>query len=123
AAFLQALLGAAVQEAVQADPVAIPVLMRFAHVEICDGSVIPLPAALAPLWAGCGHATTAVTAALKFVVRFDLTWGRLYGPHLTPARTHDLTAAGELPDLPPDSLFIGDLGFFALEQFALWGRT
>ena len=123
AAFLQALLGTAVQYAVQADPVAIPVLRRFAHVEICDGSIIPLPVALAPLWAGCGHATARVTGALKFVVRFDLTWGRLYGPHLTPARQHDLAGAAELPDLPPNSLFIGDLGFFSLEQFALWERT
>lgn len=40
AAFLQALLGAAVQQVVVADPVSIPVLRRFAHVEICDGSVI-----------------------------------------------------------------------------------
>jgi Transposase DDE domain len=123
AAFLQALLGAAVQEAVQADPVAIPVLRRFAHVEICDGSVIALPAVLAALWPGCGHATASVTAALKFVVRFDLTWGRLYGPHLTPARRHDLAVAADLPDLPPDSLFIGDLGFFSLEQFAVWATT
>ena len=122
-AFLQPLLGVAVQHAVQADPVAIPVLARFPHVELCDGSVIALPAMLAPVWAGGGHATAATTAALKFVIRFDLTCGRLYGPHLAPARRHDQIGAAELPDLPPESLFIGDLGFFSWAQFAAWAAT
>jgi len=119
ARFLQALLGAAVQQAVCADPVTIPVLRRFAHVEICDGSVIPLPASLAPTWPGCGPGT----AALKLLLRWDLTTGRLYGPQLAAGHRHDQTVAQALPALPADSLFLGDLGFFSLRQFAAWAAS
>lgn len=123
AAFLQALLGAAVQQVVVADPVSIPVLRRFAHVEICDGSVINLPASLAALWPGCGPVGTGSTAALKLLLRCDLTAGRLYGPHLVAGHRHDQAAAADLPPLPADSLFLGDLGFFSLRQFAAWAAS
>jgi hypothetical protein len=95
-------------------------LARFAAVEVCDGSVVSLPAALVSTWVGCGHATAAQTAALKLILRFDLTSGRLRGPVLTDGRTHDRRAAQALDPLPRGALHIGDLAFFALAQFAAW---
>lgn len=130
AAFLRALLAQAVQMAVKAevkaDPVGVPVLQRFTSVEICDSSVVCLPSSLSEEWAGCGHATEAQTAALKLTVRFDLSSGKLHGPLLTAARTHDRRAASqlaqELDPLPVGGLHIGDLAFFSLEQFSAWDR-
>ena len=123
AAFLRALLGAAVQVAVAADPVAVPVLRRFTHVEVCDGSVITLPDSLASLWPGCGHVAQDVTAAVKLVLRCDLVTGQLRGPVLVSGRTADRTGAAELAPLPAGSLHLADLGFFALEQFRAWAAA
>lgn len=119
AAFLRALLGAAVQTAVAADPVALPVLARFGRVVLTDGTLIGLPASLAATWPGCGN-QHGTSAALKLLWRFDLCGGALDGPHLASGRTHDARVAATLPPLPPGTLHLGDLGFFHLAQFAAW---
>ncbi len=113
----------AVRVAVAADPLTVPVLRRFRAVEVCDGSVITLPAALAPVWAGCGTAPVPTAAALKLLVRMDLCRGLLRGPVLADGRTHDRAAAQELAPIPVGGLHIGDLGFFALDQLASWNRS
>src|SRR5690242_17502830 len=51
---LQPVLAAAVQQAIAAAPVAIPLLRRFTAVEGYDGSVLTLPAALTAAWPGGG---------------------------------------------------------------------
>jgi len=119
AVFLEALLAAAVQEVVAADPVAIPLLARFPAVVVLDSSTILLPDALGPWWPGCGGSTTAHTSAsLKIHVRFDLCQGTLTGPLLTAGRTHESTTPLQTAPLPPGALRIADLGFFDLEVFA-----
>lgn len=51
---LQDLLATAVQTLVSTEPVAVPLLQRFAGVSLLDSSTVVLPAALAELWPGCG---------------------------------------------------------------------
>jgi hypothetical protein len=119
AAMLKRVLDAAIEQVVGTEPVAIPLLRRFAGVFLQDCTVITLPAELAEVWAGCGDATaTGHSAVLKAGVRLDLAHGALHGPVLAAGRTHDRTVAAALPPLPPNSLRLADLGFFSLADLA-----
>src|ERR671933_889756 len=89
ATFLQDVLAAAVQRVLAADPLAIPLLDRFAGGYREDSTVIVLPDALRPLWPGCGNATDQGTAALKINLRLDLCTGQLADLSLHAGRVHD----------------------------------
>lgn len=124
AAFLEAVLGAAVQAVIMAEPVSIPLVRRFSAVVLLDNSTVALPAAVAPWWPGCGGATTRHTAALKIGVRFDLCRGVLEGPLLCDGRTHDSCTPLQTAPLPRGALRVADLGFFdlaVLQQMATAG--
>jgi hypothetical protein len=121
AATLHGCLAAAVGVLVAADPVAIPVLARFAGVYLLDSTVVRLPDALAPVWPGCGGRTGRGTQArLKLHVALDLLTGRLIGPHLTDGRVHD--RVGAIDALPPGSLRLADLGYWCLAELAALRR-
>lgn len=113
---LHQVLAAAVEQVVAADPVAIPLLRRFAAVEVYDGSVLALPEALRAEWPGCGGSAPS-GAALKLGVRLDLVSGRLHGPVLGAGRDHDQTLPLAATALPPGGLRLADLGFFDLGLF------
>lgn len=114
AACFEHVLRAAITRVIAADPVAIPLLERFAAVWVQDSSTIVLPDALAAVWQGCGGSTAAGTAAaLKMQVRLDLRTGQMEGPQLQDGRASDRTA------LPPTTLAAGalwlaDLGYWSL---------
>lgn len=119
AACLQAVLGAAVQQLVTADPVALPLLQRFTGVYVVDSTTIVLPDALRTVWQGCGGSTsTGTSAALKVQVLWNLTEGQLQHVELQPGRANDKIAAIQHADLPPGALRIADLGYFALDHIA-----
>jgi len=119
AAFLEAVLGAAVQAVIAAEPVAIPLLQRFSAVVLCDCTTIVLPDALGLWWPGCGGSSATHTqAALKVGVRYDLCNGALRGPLLCDGRTHESSTRGQTAALPPRALRVADLGFFDLEVLA-----
>ncbi len=119
AACLQAVLGAAVQRVVAADPVAIPLLQRFTGVYLLDSTTIMLPDALRTVWQGNGGATgTGTSAALKVQVLWDLTGGQLHHVELHAGRANDNTAAIQQVALPDGALRIADLGYFTLNQIA-----
>lgn len=120
AAWLLSLVQRAVSLLVTASQqVSIPLLERFPAVWIEDSSTISLPAALAQVWRGCGgnsrqSEAPMTEASLKLGVRWNLRGGQLQGPFLHSARTHDRhTDLAEQP-MEPGSLWIGDLGYFAL---------
>lgn len=115
AAFMQALLEQAVQNVVTSDPVAIPLLRRFAGVYIVDSSTVALPAALATIWAGCGNQSHQPTAALKIHVGLDMITGALAGPVLSTGRLHDRSVAVQADPLPRGALRLADLGYFSLD--------
>ncbi len=116
AVLLQEVLAAAVQRVLAADPLAIPLLARFAGVYLEDSTVIGLPDALQTVWPGCGNATDQGGAALKINLRLDLCTGRLAGLTLHAGRVHDTRAAELLSTLPVGALFLADLGYFGLER-------
>jgi hypothetical protein len=116
AAFLRALLEAAMTTLVGAAPVALPLLGRFTAVLVQDSTVINLPDALAAVWQGCGDAAGHHLAALKVQPRLDLLTGTLDALLLAAGRTHDRTCARRDPPLRPGSLALADLGYFALAR-------
>jgi hypothetical protein len=113
AACLEQVFAAAVAQIISAEPVALPLLARFAAVQVQDSSTIALPAALADVWFGCAEES----AALKVHLGLDLRTGRLDGPVISDGCTHDSTVT--LPTaLPEGSLRLIDLGYFDLDAFA-----
>lgn len=123
AALLERVLAAAVAAAVRADPVAVPLLARFAGgVWVLDCTTIRLPDALAAVWRGCGGRTgNGTQAALKLQVRFDLAGGTLEGPVLLEGRTQDKAGPLHAAPLPPEALGVADLGFWSLERLRALG--
>jgi hypothetical protein len=120
AACLEQVLGAATGAVVAADPVAVPILRRFAGVYIQDSTTIGLPGALAERFPGCGNASTpaARSAALKLQVRLELATGALDGPVPHAGRTHDRAAPPVGAPVPPGALRLADLGYFSLDSLA-----
>lgn len=115
AACLEEVLATAVQALVVAAPVTIPIVERFTGVYVQDSSSIPLPAALANNWPGCGGRTPgAGQASLKIQVRLELRRGQLSGPDLEAGRAQDRASALQHTMLPAGSLRLNDLGYFSL---------
>ena len=117
ATFLQEVVAAAVTRLLAAEPLAIPLLERFAGVYLEDSTTIVLPEALRDCWAGCGNATGQGGAALKINVRLDLCTGRLTSLTLHDGRLHDVEASAPLSAVPGGALYLADLGYFGLERF------
>jgi hypothetical protein len=109
AALLRAVLEAALGAAVAAEPVAVPLLRRFAGVYLLDTTLVPLPDALAAAWRGCGGDGPAT--ALKVPVRLDLATGAL-ALGLEQGRTHDQRVGLQRAPLPAGALRVTDVGFF-----------
>ena len=114
ARLLERVVAASVTQLLAADPLAIPLLQRFAGVYLEDSTVVALPPALAAHWPGCGNASTRHTAALKVNLRVNLSTGAFAGCTLHAGRVHDRTAAQPVTTLPPRSLLRADLGYFNL---------
>jgi hypothetical protein len=100
------------------EKVDIPLLKQFAAVVVEDSSTITLPAELAEYWQGCGKPGTSSAAGLKLFVRWNVLTGAITGPELTSARTSDHHSPFALSDLPPEALYLADLGFFSLTRLA-----
>ena len=115
AAMLEQVLGRAVSEKLAGDPAAIPLLTRFNGVYLQDWSQLQLPAPLAACWPGWGN-RTGETATVKLGVRREVTRGILQGPVVVPGRRDDRATVAPLAPLPPPSLRLAALGFFALRE-------
>jgi hypothetical protein len=116
ATLCQRVLEEAVRQVILPGPTALPLLQRFAGVYIRDSSTIGLPKALKEVWAG-GANQNCTHAGLKLQVRLEVCSGQLAGPVLRPAREHDGQSPYQNEPLPPRSVRMGDLGFYALKQF------
>ena len=114
AACLEQVLAVAVTQVIQAEPVAIPLLRRFAGVLVQDSTTSTLPAPLAPCWPASRATTTPPRAGLKLQVRWDLCTGRLQGPVPEPARANDRPATLRLAPVPAGALYLADRGYFCL---------
>lgn len=116
ATLLEQVLAAVAAVRLPATSVPLPLLQRFAAVEVDDSSIVSLPPDLLTTWTGCGG-TRGATAAVKLQVRHDLLQGSLTGPFLQHGRGPEKDAP--MHDLPilPKSLRIADLGYFNLQYF------
>lgn len=117
ATFLKGLLSWAIQRLAGQQVGGVELLSRFTGVYVMDSSSLSLPAELAELWPGCGKAGSLNEAGLKLHVVLDLVSGTLYGPELTPARTHDRSGPHQGMELPAGTLRLADLGYFKLARF------
>jgi hypothetical protein len=137
--WLLSILQEAVRCLITGPQVSLALMQRFAGVYIEDASTISLPPALASLWRGSGGNPSGkqgagrgkepeprkeprTEAALKLTVRWNLLAGQLEGPHLQAGRQHELHSVLRQARLPKGSLWIGDLGYFALIWLAELAR-
>jgi len=114
---LQTVLGKAVQRVLAADPTTVPVLQRFAGVDVQDSTTIVLPPDLAAVWRGCGGSTNHGDAALKLQIQLDLRTGHLAGLELQHGRDSDCQSATCTQEVVTDALYLADLGYFKLARF------
>lgn len=123
ATFFQRLLEQASACLMQESAVEAALLRRFSAVVVEDSSTIPLPAALAQQWQGCGGSEGSSSAAVKVFVRWDVLCGRLEGPSLTAGRHSDKRSPFAVEQLPAGCLYLADLGFYNGRRLArLQGR-
>jgi len=121
---LRLVLAAALQQVIAADPRAQPLVERFHGVYLLDSTTVPLPAALADRWPGCGGRTAAAgKAALKIQVRWEVGSGTLDGMALSAGRHADATAELASAALPAGALRLADLGYFDLSVLAEYDRA
>jgi Transposase DDE domain len=116
-AFLRAGLEHVLEQAVVAEPAAIPLLERFTAVEVGDSTTIPLPDDYADEFPGCGGKSDSGQAAVKIQVRWELRTGKLNQLVVQPGRSSDAQSAAAEPPVTPGSLSIRDLGYFCLKRF------
>lgn len=117
AQWLYALLLRAIETLISGPAVAIPLLRRFTAVYVEDGSTIRLPDELVKLWGGCrgGNGKHEGTkAAVKLTVRLDMLHGTMQGPMLQEGRRHESQSLLQDQPMAKGSLWIADLGYFAL---------
>ncbi|HKV59638.1 MAG TPA: IS4 family transposase [Ktedonobacteraceae bacterium] len=119
--FLEALLALGLRQVVASEPVAVPLLERFAVVWLEDSSQLSLPQELAQRWQATGNQhTRQVPAGLKLHTALDLRSGQLWGPQLSDGRTADTQSPLREIALPPGSLRLRDRGYWQLDGFASW---
>jgi hypothetical protein len=117
ALFLHELLQVAFTQVMVADPVATPLLERFAAVIVEDSSTFSLPDELEEVWQGCGGNRSSTRSAFKWQVRWDLVSGSLCGQALQDGRVPDTRSALCERSLATKSVRIVDLGYFDCGQF------
>lgn len=110
-----------------AQAVALPLLRRFRAVLVEDGSQITLPATLAERWPGCGGTATdkadaKTKAGIKLTVRWDVLGGAMDGPYVQAGRAHESRSPLRERQMAPGSLWIADLGYFALQWLGQLAR-
>ncbi len=125
--WLLALLQQAVRYVVCAQAVSLPLLRRFRAVLVEDGSQITLPAALQERWPGCGgtatdHGDAKTKAGMKLTVRWDVLGGAMDGPYVQAGRAHESRSPLRERQMAPGSLWIADLGYFALQWLGQLSR-
>lgn len=134
AALLERVLHEAVVQVISTDPVAVPLLQRFAGgVCLLDTTTLTLPEAFAEAWPTTGlhkkgkKKSKDTVGGMKAQVRLNLLDGTLTGPFLFRARDNDRKGELHQAPLPVGALHLADLGFFCLkrlrelgEQKAFW---
>lgn len=122
AACLKRLLAAAMQQVIQATPVALPLFQRFNGVYVQDGTTLALPAELAEQWPGCGNQAHTPSAALKVQLQFNWSDGHLLHLDLQAGCDSDRSAPMQTEILPVGALRLADLGYYALPTWEAYSQ-
>jgi hypothetical protein len=101
----------------EGDKVDIPLLKQFSAVIVEDSTTVTLPTELSEIWQGCGGNEKTSKAAVKAFTQWNVLSGELLGPRLTDAKRNDHQTPFAIEELPEESLYIADLGFFGIEHF------
>jgi len=101
----------------ESEKVDIPLLKQFSAVIVEDSTSISLPTELVNIWQGCRGKEGKSRAAVKVFVQWNVLNGALFGPRLSDGRMNDHKTPFDIDELPEGSLYIADLGFFAIERF------
>lgn len=122
ARFLRALLSSSLGQLVldHQPPTLIPLLNRFRGVYLSDCTTVSLPKSLVSRFRGCGGGTDAnqTNAAVKILLRTNLSSGKVSALKLANGRISDIKMLKKLPRLPRGALHIADMGFFDTTYFA-----
>jgi hypothetical protein len=121
--FLRAGLEHVLEQAVAAEPAAIPLLERFTAVEIGDSTTVTVPDDYAEEFPGCGGKSDSGQAAVKIQARWELRTGKLTKLLVEPGRHSDATSVAAEDPVTPGSLTIRDLGYFCLRRFQELGAA
>lgn len=112
-----------IQVKLESEKVEIPLLNKFSEVIVEDSTSVLLPEELAEKWQGCGGAEGTSNAAVKVFVRWNVLNGELLGPQFSDGSTNDHQSPFDIEDLAEESLYIADLGFFAIERLCQIARS
>jgi hypothetical protein len=102
----------------ESEKVDIPLLKQFSAVLVEDSTSITLPAEVAAVWKGCGEGESTSSSSVKAFVRWNVLTGELLSHRLTNGRMNDHKSPFEIEELPEGSLYIADLGFFAIDRLS-----
>jgi Transposase DDE domain len=123
AALMRGVLEEAVSQVISSEATAPEVLARFNGVYLQDGTVISLPAALAPSWPGSGGSTPeAGQSSLRAQVRLEMSQGQMQGPWLQAGREAERSGMAIQTPLPQGCLYDVDLGYFTLAEMRRHGK-
>jgi Transposase DDE domain len=101
----------------ESEKVDIPLFKHFSAVIVEDSTSITLPAELAEIWKGSGKYGSTSSSVVKVFVRWNVLNGELLGPRLAHGRRNDHKSLFGIEELPERSLYLADIGFFAIERF------
>jgi hypothetical protein len=116
AAMFQEILQRLAAVRLESEKVDIPLLKQFSAVIVEDSTSIILPTELSEIWEGCGGSSGMSEAAVKAFVQWNVLNGEVSGPRLMDGRTNDHNSPFGVEDLPEGSLYLADLGFFAIHR-------
>ena len=103
--------------ALAAAPAAVPLLEKFAAVEVGDSTTVSLPDEYEAEFPGCGGKAGGGKAAVKIQVTWEMRTGSLKQLALEPGRSSDGKSAAPEDPVAPGSLTVRDLGYFCLKRF------
>ena len=109
----------ALAQVVLADPVAVPLLERFAGVVLEDSSIVRLPDPFADLLRGCGGSQQGkgTASSFKLFVRLEMLRGRLECSSLLPGRHADTRTPFRRTPSVARTLHVRDRGFADLHRW------
>lgn len=122
AAFMKRLLERLAEVQLESKGVESKLLSQFSEVIVEDSSSILLPNELAQLWRGCGGKEGMSQAMVKLFVRWNVLSGQVQGPELADGKTNDHHSPFPLSSLAQGSLYLADLGFFAVQRLVTIAR-